>query len=380
MLALLHFEPPEDNSSQSAVNLVERAHFLPKLAQELAIETTVFHAQELLSGTAPALVSALLSRCQRAWRFGRSMPQAQLVALEELLNRDYALSCFDSAEAIEQCNNLTKSYARLKDLGLSQADTQFVSLSEDELQLSEAALTKRLRARLPTKLPEQGVFLRSFYSSRKGMPYLNFASTAQDLLKRCVDNALFFREHESDVGGFAIRELCEIESIWESSQRYCIAREFRVFVLDGEPIFWVCHSPLEELRYKVSASDLEKLAPPVEEPIEELAEEPLGEVLRQARLAAGALDARFLTVDFAYLKTGRWLLVETNPGYCAGWNHRAALVGVYAQVLQRLADRDWLDREQLLTLCQRLGIELWGRTAVFDFVSPRAVSRGAEEG
>lgn len=47
-LGFVHFDPGEENSSHSAINLIDRIRFLPQLAQELDLDTVCISASELL--------------------------------------------------------------------------------------------------------------------------------------------------------------------------------------------------------------------------------------------------------------------------------------------------------------------------------------------
>lgn len=72
---------------------------------------------------------------------------------------------------------------------------------------------------------------------------------------------------------------------------------------------------------------------------------------------AAVLKTRFFTLDFALLETGELTVVKANP--------RGALVGLYAQVLQRLADRPLLSADQLYELAETLKVDFWKEDEVF---------------
>lgn len=361
-IGLIHFDPHEDNFSQSAINLADRVQFLPKLADELGLQAVSVPADDLLNATAEILekLSASLRDCTVFWRFGRTALMKDLRALEEIVKDLSDGPFFETADAIDESFNLSHFYPLFKKEGLPQAATTLIPIPRALCLGDRGPAVKHLKKRLPWWLPKEGVFLRTFYSTRKGFPGLNFADNKKELLDRCWNQIEHFREQNIEIGGFAIRDFLDLRSIWDSQQRFSIPVEYRIFVLNGSPLFWVYHLPLEELRYQLKDEDWDKLGSP--------SDEQLREMLEYARRAAAQLKTRYLTIDFAVLSSGELTLVEANPGFCAGWNHRGALVGIFAQVLQSLAGRPLLSLERLHELADELDVDFWREGEVFGCV------------
>ncbi|MDF1662406.1 MAG: ATP-grasp domain-containing protein [Planctomycetota bacterium] len=361
-IALVHFDPGEENFSQSAINLVDRVQFLPHLARELDMESVSISASEVLEGDAASQekLRTLLCGCAVIfWRYGRTALSADLLALEKTIQELCGGRFFDSAEAIDESFNLSKFYPLFEKAGLPQASTTLVPLNSELCFRDKNHFVKEVKKRLPWRLPKSGVFLRTFYSTRKGFPGMNYAMSKAELLDRCWNQLEHFRDQNIDIGGFAIREFLNLQACWDEKQRYSIPREFRIFVLDGQPIFWVYHLPLEELRYQLKAPDWDILGTPSAAQLQLMRE--------YATRGAAVLKTRFLTIDFALLETGELTVVEANPAYCAGWNHRGALVGLYAQVFQRLVGRPLFSRDRLYELAERLDVDFWKEDEVFGF-------------
>ena len=89
-----------------------------------------------------------------------------------------------------------------------------------------------------------------------------------------------------------------------------LTKEFRLFFLDGEPVFWTEY--WEE-------GDYAGIAPPVD---------------RFAAVAA-AVKSRFFTMDIAKRRDGEWMIVELGDTQVAGLSENADVDAFYRAISDR---------------------------------------------
>ena len=355
-LGFLHLDPPEDNYSDSALSLLERRDFLPKVATELGIETVTVSSTEIFVPN--PLLETCLSSLDHCWWFGCVTSLQRSLEIAKAFNDRVQgqVPLFESPELVEQVHSLGLFYPILKKHSVPQAETLIIPLQDGDETKDRKDFMTAMKKRLPWRIDKKGVFVRTFYGTRKINPGVNIAKTKDEVLEILWGFMEHFRGRP--IGGFGIRELKNIQYVWDNNQNFCIPREFRVFVLNGEPIYWIGHIPLESMRFKVNEDDLNKIAPDSSslQLMHELAKK-CGEIL----------DSRFFVVDFAILEDGELLLVEVNPAYCAGWAHRTSLVCVFGQLLRYLVGMPLATPGESLDLCERLGISIWGLNKVCGF-------------
>jgi hypothetical protein len=105
--------------------------------------------------------------------------------------------------------------------------------------------------------------------------------------------------------GLVFREYVEFEPLGEHPKSGMpLTKEFRLFFLDGKPIFWIPY--WDEGNYGELTPPVERFAP-----------------------VAQDLRSRFFTMDVAKRRDGDWLIVELGDGQVAGLPENADVDGFY---------------------------------------------------
>ena len=105
--------------------------------------------------------------------------------------------------------------------------------------------------------------------------------------------------------GLVFREFADFEPLGRHPKSGMpLTKEFRLFFLDGQPIFWTPYW---------DEGDYAGLTPPVE----------------RFAAVAGGVRSRFFTMDVAQRRDGDWLIVELGDGQVAGLPDHADVDGFY---------------------------------------------------
>src|SRR5262249_26222432 len=200
------------------------------------------------------------------------------------------------------------------------------------------------------KVPEQGVFFRTFYGTRKIHPGLNLAPELDDLISGATALVVALRDTKA-IGGIAGRGLLQNAEPRGARGRNSFFRELRVFLVWGEPVFWALKGDHSRSR-KLPEGFLASLA--------RLDATDHAQLLELSRRVGKTLRAKFVVADFAVLKDGSLSLVETNEGHCSGWPSELAFAAVHAQVLRRAAGLPLLDRSGVLGVAKKTNLETFG--------------------
>jgi hypothetical protein len=159
-------------------------------------------------------------------------------------------------------------------------------------------------------LGDAPVVLKDFVKSQKH--YWNeacFIPSASDRagVERVVRRFLQL-QGEDLAEGLVFREFVEFEPLAQHSRSGMpLTREYRIFVLDGEPIYWTEY--WEE-------GDYGDAAPPMD----------------FFREAARLVGSRFFTMDVAKRRDGEWMIVELGDAQVAGLPENADVGAFYAAV------------------------------------------------
>jgi hypothetical protein len=359
-VVLVHLGAPVDDMGDSAIALEDRVIALRRLAPALGLELLIVPAHEIVART-PAAIEGL--RAARAvWWAGRMAFLPETTALwaalqEAVAGRQVALH--DPPEIVDETFDLSRSYPALARAGVPQPATRFYPL--DPTGLDDAALARAVARSLRWVLRVgRGRFVRTYYGTRK-LFYgaLNIARSKRELVEVATACVSSLRASQA-IGGLAVRELLEIDSFQDSTGHFSVTREFRVFVLQGEPVLWMYHTSVADLRRRLSPEDQQRLGP--------LAGAQRDAVLAHARAAGRALRASLFAIDFAVVRGGGIVCLEVNPGHCSGWGTSAAFVRVHGELLRRLAGLPSLSREESLALARAQKVDLGGLGELFDFV------------
>jgi hypothetical protein len=333
-VVLVHLGAPVDDMGDSAIALEDRVIALRRLAPALGLELLIVPAHEIVART-PAAIEGL--RAARAvWWAGRMAFLPETTALwaalqEAVAGRQVALH--DPPEIVDETFDLSRSYPALARAGVPQPATRFYPL--DPTGLDDAALARAVARSLRWVLRVgRGRFVRTYYGTRK-LFYgaLNIARSKRELVEVATACVSSLRASQA-IGGLAVRELLEIDSFQDSTGHFSVTREFRVFVLQGEPVLWMYHTSVADLRRRLSPEDQQRL----------------------------------FAIDFAVVRGGGIVCLEVNPGHCSGWGTSAAFVRVHGELLRRLAGLPSLSREESLALARAQKVDLGGLGELFDFV------------
>ena len=113
--------------------------------------------------------------------------------------------------------------------------------------------------------------------------------------------------------GLVFREFVDFEPLARHSKSGMpLTKEFRLFFLDGKPVFWTEY--WEE-------GDYAGMAPPVD----------------QFMKVAAAVKSRFFTMDIAKRRDGDWMIVELGDAQVAGLPENADVDAFYRAIADRWA-------------------------------------------
>ena len=255
---------------------------------------------------------------------------------------------------IEESFNQRLYYSLIEQVGVPQPQTTFVELPE----LDDQNEAQDIRDLLEQKIAQgdafdEPCFLRTFYGTRKVHPGLNFTFSRESLINKAVD-LIYNLQLTQPVGGLAIREALDIQTIRQEDNLFC---EFRVFAVDKKPLMWFVDSQMEKSRAFFEQAHIPFLN-----------QEQVARIGDYAARIASVLQSRFLCLDFAVLSDQSIVLLEVNPGHSSGWVHDMALVGVYGQLFRKLAGLDFMTTETCVSVVSELGIDPWGYKICYDFL------------
>ena len=158
--------------------------------------------------------------------------------------------------------------------------------------------------------------LKDFVKSRKHewheACYIQSASDRSSV-ERVVHRFLELTDDDLNEG-LVFREFVDFEPLTQHSKSGMpLTKEFRLFFLDGKPIFWTEY--WEE-------GDYAGMAPPVD----------------QFAAVAAAVKSRFFTMDIAKRRDGDWMIVELGDAQVAGLPENAEVDGFYRAISEKWAE------------------------------------------
>lgn len=356
-LGLIDLTIDDQPDPEDRAGFQERRAKIEEFAPRLGLEVRFYGCKELEAA------GDSLRACQALWLFGRiPEPREDWRAWETIqkLKLPESVHVFENPDAVHECFNLKRSYSIAQRLGVPQAESRFIDLPEEPLIHADWWKRLTLWWRLLTvRVPDEGVFIRSYYGTPKVTAYACFVKSKHELLERAHTMIETLRGRHV-LGGLAVRDLLPIAISWDKGQRHPLSREYRVFIGFGKPLFWSIDVNLDEMSLFHSQAEIEQMA--------SLSPEELSEILRLSEQLGQAFQSCLLVADFAVLGDGSLALVETNPGMMCGWAHRATFLGVYAQLFRKMLGLPSLTEAELIKLAEDCNISLWGRGRLFDFV------------
>jgi hypothetical protein len=307
------------------------------------------------------IIRDVLDGVDAIWWSGHVLFQDELDAMWTRLQRhlhglSYAGKIYESPETIEESFSLERHHFRLMDADIPQAETSFVPLRFDPAAFGIDEVASRLREMLEdVEFGDERLFFRSYYGAQGLSSYMNAARTPEELLEGCTVLFEQLRERQK-IGGLAFRKWLPISRFVDDLLGDAYRREYRVFIVNGEPMMWVWHggeAVLQRIKKRVERGQLGELAP---------TDDQIEQMKKWGALAGKSLRSRLIAVDFAILEDESIALIDVNPGYCADWAHEAAYAVVYAQWLRFLTGQSFIDPT---TLYEALDISPWGEGVVF---------------
>lgn len=138
------------------------------------------------------------------------------------------------------------------------------------------------------------VFVKGGVLSRKAWGYRSCVPETKEALRSLVQRLLGMHHFARDT--VVLRRLVPLRQTGRELEGFPIAREYRVFVAEGEPLamgfYWPFGDPFGEL--------------------------PLAEVAPLVREAARRVGTPMMTIDLGQLDDGRWLVIEPGDWQFAG--------------------------------------------------------------
>ncbi|MDC3378901.1 ATP-grasp domain-containing protein [Planctomycetota bacterium] len=351
---------PDHHVSLGSVRLEQRLHELVALAPALDLELDVLSSDAL--GTPGA--HAALRQADGVWWTGGMAFLPTMEPMWTRLRSDLAavqrdVPAIEAPQVVEEVDNLGIYFPMLAAAGIDQPATQLLPLSPDQERLPESDLRAHLDPRVANvEFPAEGLFFRTYYGTRKQLFALNVATDSAELAEGLTDMIVALRDVQGQsIGGLALRELVPIERVRDLASGREIAREFRMFVVCGVPVYWNLHCDLAQLSQWVEPETLTRAGSPTSAQVEQM--------VALSRQVADLVRSRFFTVDFVLRPDGQPVLIELNAGYCAGWGPRIAYVAVFGQLLRRLVGLPLLEPDAVLRLGAEADLVDWSPGGVW---------------
>lgn len=220
---------------------------------------------------------------------------------EALLNKGIRL--INDPQAYKYCHYLPESYSVIE------------GKTPKSVWLRTTEISPEAVRRLLRPFGSQPVIVKDFVKSQKHywveacfIPSAADQPTVDAVVQRFIE-----LQGEDLNEGLVFREFVQFESLTiHSKSRMPLTKEFRLFVLDGEPFYLAEY--WEEGEY-------EGLQPPVE----------------QFREVAQKIQSRFFTMDIAKRQDGEWMIVELGDGQVAGLPEKVEVHDFYKPLMKLLS-------------------------------------------
>ncbi len=278
-------------------------------ARELGIDISLINFEALVydedAGKAIQRVAPPDHPCMGVFRGWMLTPHRYRHLYEALAERGIEL--INSPDAYQHCHYLPESYAVIEQ---HTPRSVWLSASGD---VSTDSLMELLRP-----FGSQPVIVKDFVKSRKHewneACFIPSASN-REAVERVVGR---FMELQGDDlnGGLVFREFIEFEQLTAHSRSGIpLAKEYRLFILDGEPISTTAY--WEEGSYDDAAPSNDDF-----------------------RTVMKSVRSRFFTMDVAQRRSGEWIIVELGDGQVAGLPERADPTAFYQALKEHVMGRE----------------------------------------
>lgn len=267
-----------------------------KSAKEQGLETALLHIEELIHHeNANAATKSVKEAAEKATAIYRGwmLKPAQYEKLYAALQRKN-IQLINTPEQYVHCHHLPEAYDLLKDhTPLS------VWLDKSELDDSFANVHAALQI-----FGQAPIVVKDFVKSRKHewleacyIPDASDEAHVAQVTKRFLE-----RQGDDLHEGVVFREFVELDFLaYHSQSGMPLSKEYRVFFLDGTPLFLVPY--WEEGDYGELRPDLSPFL-----------------------AVAKRVKSRFFTLDLAKRKDGGWIILEWGDGQVSGLPDRADVV------------------------------------------------------
>ena len=356
-VTLIHISPDPQDQSEEAIRLRQRLERVCSITPKLKIFVKVIDYSVLINDSDVDYIKKCLENSVGIWWFGCMISKEETRSLWNCIHKylnlfGLKIPVYDSPQDVEESFNLACYYPKLTEK-IPQAETQLIPLSKDEIFLNSAKLSSLLQKKLGD-VSTEGVFFRTFYGTQKYSPRLNMAFSEKELVEGCTSMIEALRKHQ-DVEGIALREMLNISVIFDDLLGEKWRQEYRVFILCGEPYLWQWNGNQQYLRRQIERGDLDALTPE---------DSTFSEMKKYSKEIGKKLHARLIVADFAILENGQLILIEINPGYCAGWAHESVYI-VYSHLLATISGQSCILLENLRKLDI---IDMCGKDSVWGFM------------
>lgn len=273
-------------------------------AERLCIERALIDIDALIyEKDAASAVRRVAPRAEEAtavYRGWMLKPAAYAALYDALAVKKVRL--INDPTAYRHCHHLPESYAAIEGRTPQSVWTKF----DGELQIDQIMALLRPFGSAP-------LVLKDFVKSRKHewheACFIPSASDA-DAVERIVRRFLELQEEDLNEG-LVFREFVEFEPLAvHSKSGMPLTKEFRVFFLDQQPVFWTEYW---------AEGEYGGATPPID-PFREMA----------ARIAS-----RFFTMDIAKRRNGEWMIVELGDAQVAGLPENADTEKFYRAINER---------------------------------------------
>ena len=246
---------------------------------------------------------------------------------------------FDSFEHYRLVSDMSQYLPIFAANRIPQARSVLIPFTEEDLERTDSKeFYKRVIGQRIDMLLEKGglhptkthpVFYRTFHSSAVGSNVWRFrAESVVDLVNSSYE-VVYDKKGCEDIGGLVVRQWQELDKIYPVPM-HDVFREYRVFVIGGEPIWYSFYQGLSRIDTK---------GPDFEE-FKERAILNAREIRRLKQLSAkiaGLIPSHYFTIDFAYDVNGKVQVMDLGPAFCAGMAFKIDQVPVLAALLHYAA-------------------------------------------
>ncbi|MBW2986718.1 ATP-grasp domain-containing protein [Candidatus Woesearchaeota archaeon] len=282
---------------------------LEKTAEYLGHQIDSIPSAQLLDGT------QRLTNQDIVLIYGSIITNARYSEIAQAV-QNQGLTVFDKTENMQQVHSMEKYYDILREQGIPTPKTAIIPLPAEIVKYAKTGdvmsfilgLEDVLTAKLPEELTpskENRIFLKTDKRSSKIKLNRNFAKDMCALQSKAY---YMIRDSRQDVGSLVIREDAKLQLAYigkSDGVKRKRKREYRFFVIGGEPICWSFYNEINNPRQET----IEKC---------KLQPDELEQMKNILNKITPAIKSHFYVADFGVKENGDSTIIELNPGYASG--------------------------------------------------------------